>query len=72
LLHALGREHARHGRAVPLTSLCALEGSEHARDPGHLPAEGESLIAMGDGLEPLAIVERSGDALRVLRGFRGF
>jgi tRNA pseudouridine55 synthase len=71
LLDAAGCEHARHGRSLPLSSLRGLERSAFARDLGALPAEGESLIALDDGLQPLAILERSGEALRVLRGFRG-
>jgi tRNA pseudouridine55 synthase len=71
-LDATGCEHARQGRAVPLASLCIASGPElapSARDPSRLPAEGEPLIALGPELEPLAIVERSGEMLRVLRGF---
>jgi tRNA pseudouridine55 synthase len=50
----------RHGRAIPIEP----EG------PFADALEGEAWIALSEDEAPLAIVERSGSALRVLRGFR--
>jgi tRNA pseudouridine55 synthase len=50
----------QHGRSVPV----------EAEGPFAALAQAQPFIAFGQAGAPLAIVERSGDALRVLRGFR--
>lgn len=50
----------RHGRSIPIEAEGAFADCD----------EGQAWIALGQAQEPLAIVERSGSALRVLRGFR--
>jgi tRNA pseudouridine55 synthase len=62
-------EAAERGQPPALRAAAAF--APNSADERRPPAEGESLIALGPALEPIAIVERSGDALRVLRGFRG-
>ena len=57
-LDATGTRHARHGRGIPLVHVA-----------GASPSEEGPLVALDDQGAPLAIVERSGDGLRVLRGF---
>jgi tRNA pseudouridine55 synthase len=62
-LDAAGVLQARHGRPIaPSQFRDALDGRSG-------PSAGP-LIALDDGGLPIALVERSGDGLRVLRGFR--
>lgn len=69
VLDASGGEHVRHGRAAPLASLCVPASTGEAEAYVCSPLEGEPLIVLDVQRAPLAIVERSGDLLRVLRGF---
>ncbi len=76
VLDPVGCEHIRHGRPVPLSSVCAVGplssmASDAAASGPHLPADGEQLIALDASCTPLAIVRRSADVLRVVRGFCG-
>jgi hypothetical protein len=65
LPHALldedGAQHARHGRAIAMA---------HVREHTASFAEATALVAFDPAGTPLALVERSDDQLRVLRGFR--
>ena len=61
LLDEEGAQHARHGRVIAMT---------HVREQAACSSLTTALVAFDPAGTPLALVERSGDQLRVVRGFR--